>query len=262
MSDSSSHSRPQRGRIENYPLLCLDIDGVCAPIGQNPRFHCHGPPPGFVDCGMSVQMHPAVPGWLAEVEAAFESVCWISSWEANCNLFAEQLGLRSALEWTHIDGRSARDKANTGIGRKLVGLAGVIDPAAPVAVVDDHLSAQYPCDGNDVREPRDRQPWGADRGGPGADAEIGAFLRRPGPTLLVSPASEVGLTRNLTDLLCRFAQDPKSLEFADRGVYEADTDWWIQWPAPLDPAVENPVRIEPDDVNRWLIERLANIGAW
>ena len=155
-------SRPQRGRIERYPLLCLDIDGVCAPIGQNPRFHCHGPPPGFVDCGMSVQMHPAVPGWLAEMEAAFASVCWISSWEANCNLFAEELGLRSALEWTHIDGWSARDEAKTGIGRKLRGLARVVDPAAPVAVVDDHLGPQYLCDSRSIPRPggRGEEHWG------------------------------------------------------------------------------------------------------
>ena len=80
--------------------------------------------------------------------------------------------------------------------------------------------------------------------------------------MLVAPASEVGLTRSLTDLLVRFARNPQASEFAERRVLEADTDWWIQWPAPLDPVVENPVRIEPEDAERWLIERIANIGAW
>ena len=45
-------SQPLVNRAERYPLLCLDIDGVCSPMAQNPRFHCHGPPPGFVDCGL------------------------------------------------------------------------------------------------------------------------------------------------------------------------------------------------------------------
>ena len=92
--------------------------------------------------------------------------------------------------------------------------------------------------------------------------EVGAFLCRPGPTLLVSPASEVGLTRELTDLRYRFARPPESPEFADRRVHEADTNWWIQWLAPLEPIVDNLVRIEPEDVDRWLAERLANVGAW
>ena len=135
----TSRSRPQSGQVERYPLLCLDIDPVCASMCQNARFHCHAPRADFLDCGMSVQMHPAAPGWLAELEATFESICWISSWEANCNLFAKEFGLRSALEWTYIGGWPVRDKAKTGVGRKLVGLARVAARAAPVAVVDDHL---------------------------------------------------------------------------------------------------------------------------
>ena len=64
------------------------------------------------------------------------------------------------------------------------------------------------------------------------------------------------------DLLCRFANDPLAAEFTERRVFEADTDWWIQWPAPLDPVVEDPVRIAPGDERAWLDERLRRIEEW
>ena len=256
------YSKPQTQRIGRYPLLCLDIDGVCAPVGQNPRFHCHGWPPGFVDCGRSVQIHPALPRWVDELEAAFETVCWISSWKKICNLFAERAGLPSAMTWAYVDTDLAVD-AQTGIGRKLGGLAELIDPAAPLAVVDDHLAPQYLCDSNCIARPEDRgveEPWGFL--GHAALEEINEFLHRPGPTLLIAPASEVGLTRTIIELLCRFAQNPEASEFAERKVFETDTDWWVQWPAPLNPSLENPVRIEPEDPEAWLGERIALIDAW
>ena len=255
-------SKPQTQRIGRYPLLCLDIDGVCAPIGQNPRFHCHGWPPGFVDCGMSVQIHPALPRWVGELEVTFETICWISSWAYRCSRFAESAGLPSAMTWDYVD-TDLSAEAQTGIGRKLGGLAEVIDPAAPLAVVDDHLSPQYLVRSNLIARPDDRgekEPWGFHRRA--VLAEIDEFLRRPGPTLLVAPASEVGLTRTLIELLCRFARNPEASEFAERRVLEADTDWWVQWPAPLDPSLENPIRIEPEDPEAWLGERIARIDAW
>ena len=254
-------SDPQTRRIERYPLLCLDIDGVCAPLGQNPRFHCHGWPPGFVDCGMSVQIHPALPRWVDELEAAFGTVCWISSWVENCRVFAENAGLASATTWTCIDPDLAVD-AQTGIGRKLGGLAEVTDSHAPLAVVDDHLGPQYLCDSRSIPRPdgRGEEHWGL--GGGDSLVEINDFRRRPGPTLLIAPASEVGLTRSLTDLLVRFARNPQASEFAEHRVLEADTDWWIQWPAPLNPSVEDPVRIDPENPQAWLAERLARIDAW
>ena len=123
------YSKPQTQRIGRYPLLCLDIDGVCAPVGQNPRFHCHGWPPGFVDCGRSVQIHPALPRWVGELEVTFETICWISSWAYRCSRFAESAGLPSAMTWDYVD-TDLSAEAQTGIGRKLGGLAEVIDPAA------------------------------------------------------------------------------------------------------------------------------------
>ncbi len=255
-------SSPQIGNVEHYPLVCLDIDGVCGPIGQNPRFHCHGSPPGFVDCGNSVQAHPAASRWLTELEAAFASVCWISSWAGNSRGFAAGLGLPSAFDWTYIDTRSEWN-AKTSIGRKPAGLARVIHPTAPVAVVDDHLSAQFPVRHNKISPPEERRYRESHYGCCSEEEqEINDFLRRPGPTLLVAPASAVGLTRNLIDVLCRFAHDPESPVFATRRVYEADVDWWVQWPAPLDSAIENPIRIEPDDPDSWLEVRLANIKIW
>ena len=261
MSAERIDSQPLANRAERYPLLCLDIDGVCSPIAQNPRFHCHGPPPGFVDCGGSAQVHPALPAWVDELERAFRGVCWISTWRENCAEFAQSTNLKSAVYWPYIDMTSV--VAKTGIGEKLNALAELTDPRAAVAVVDDHLTGQFCCDGSYIPPSSERggeEPWGFRA--QDAKREIETFLGRPGPTLLVGPASEIGLTRGLVDLLCRFANDPLAAEFAERRVREADTDWWIQWPAPLDPVVEDPVRIAPGDERAWLDERLRRIKEW
>ena len=148
MSAEEIDSQPLVNRAERYPLLCLDIDGVCSPVAQNPRFHCHGPPLGFVDCGGSAQVHPALPAWVAELERAFRRVCWISTWRENCAEFAQSTNLKSAVYWPYIDMTSV--VANTGIGKKLNALAEVTDPGAAVAVVDDHLTGQFCCDGSHI----------------------------------------------------------------------------------------------------------------
>ncbi len=260
MSDRLQPLRRADGR-HRYPLLCLDIDGVCSPVGQNPRFHCHRWPPGFIDCGSSVQIHPALTRWIGELEAAFSTVCWISSWREYSGSFAESAGLATATAWTYVDTALAED-AQTGIRRKLGGLAEVIDPAAPVAVVDDHLAPQYPCQReNFLPTPRSRRPYD-ERHEAATDAEIARFLQRPGQTLLVAPASEIGLTRAVVDTLVRFAGNPAAAEFAERRVLERDTDWWMQWPAPLDPSVEDPVCVRPENESDWLAARVAEQNVW
>ena len=244
-----------------YPLVCLDIDGVCSPVGQNPRFHCHRWPPGFIDCRSSVQIHPALPRWIGEIETAFATVCWISSWGENSGSFAESAGLAAATAWQYVDTGLAAD-AQTGIGRKLGGLAETIDPAAPVAVVDDHLAPQYPCRGEAyIPTPRSRRPYQQGRE-EAMDSEIARFLQRPGPTLLVAPASEVGLTRSIVDKLVRFARNPAEVEFAERRVLELDTDWWMQWPASLDPTIEDPVCVRPENESDWLAAPVAEQNVW
>ena len=261
MSTTERYSQPMVSHAEHYPLICLDIDGVCSPIGQNPRFHCHGPPPGFVDCGASAQVHPALPAWVAELDRAFRGACWISSWQGNCAWFAQSANAMPAVNWPYIDIRLG--VGDTGIGCKLDALAKVTDPHAAVAVVDDHLAGQFYGMSSGIPRPSDRslENWDLFRG-ESARKEIDTFLGRPGPTLLVGPASEVGMTRRLVDLLCRFANDPLDSEFAERRVVEADVDWWIQWPAPLDPVVEDPVRVATRDEQAWLDERVRRIEAW
>ena len=261
MSTTERYSQPMVSHAEHYPLICLDIDGVCSPIGQNPRFHCHGPPPGFVDCDASAQVHPALPAWVAELDRAFRGACWISSWQGNCAWFAQSANAMPAVNWPYID--ITLGVGDTGIGRKLDALAKVTDPHAAVVVVDDHLAGQFYGMSSGIPRPSDRslENWDLFRG-ESARKEIDKFLGRPGPTLLVGPASEVGMTRRLVDLLCRFANDPLDSEFADRRVVEADVDWWIQWPAPLDPVVEDPVRVATRDEQAWLDERVRRIEAW
>ena len=57
-------------------VLCLDIDGVCSPRGQNLRFHVRAPHRGFLTLPThkAVHFHPSLPQWAAELAEAFTHV--------------------------------------------------------------------------------------------------------------------------------------------------------------------------------------------
>ena len=90
---------------------------------------------------------------------------------------------------------------------------------------------------------------------------IPRFLERPGPTVLVGPNAYVGLSRQVIDLLCRFAEDPGAPEFQHREVFTPDKGAWIQWPWPLPPGLENPIREDVKNEEQWIKKRWELIKA-
>ena len=221
-------------------VLCLDIDGVCSPLGQNPRFNIFGPHPGFVAPPQrrNVPFHPALPNWLAELDRAFTHVAWISSWGRGCAAFAEFARVDFAVRWPFLS-EGMRDLPDPLPWRKLEPVRHWIAPDLPVAIVDDDLPPQGECL---MDHPES------------FSSTVERLRNRPGPLLMMAPAKEIGLSREAVDLLCEFARDPNARQFEDRAVRAMHSDWWTQWPWPLADH-ENPVAINVEDERAWREER-------
>ena len=86
MTDVKDSALPT-GPLSGGPVLCLDIDGVLSPLGQDNRYDLHAPTPGFipvVGAGNTMQVHPALPGWIDELAQAFAHCVWVSTWRERC----------------------------------------------------------------------------------------------------------------------------------------------------------------------------------
>ena len=233
-------------------VLCLDIDGVCAPQGQNLRFHRSAPHPGFVmlPSHRAVHTHPALPKWAAELAEAFTHVAWISSWRRNSAVFASGAGMEFAASWPYLPSSDPSDETDlTGRGDlpwgKLDAVLQWVALDQPVAFVDDDLVPQ--------RWPYDRKE--------DIDRSIEIIAMRPAPILLLAPAREIGLTRDAVDLLCAFARNPHAGRFGGRGVHHLNSGRWNQWPWPLPADQENPVTVFADDEEAWENERREQLRA-
>ena len=242
---------PSKKPLPEGSVLCLDIDGVCAPFGQNLRFHSRAPHPGFVALPShpAAHVHPALPKWASELAQAFTHVAWISSWRRNCASFATGAGIPFAARWPYLPSSDPSDETDlTGRGElpwgKLDAVLQWVHPDQPVAFVDDELVPQ--------RWPYDRKV--------DIDRSVEVIDRRPGPLLLLAPAREIGLTRETVDLLCAFARNPNAGRFGGRGVHRLHSGRWTQWPWPLPQNQENPVTVLPDDEKAWETERLELLG--
>ena len=71
------YSELPAGPLSGGPVLCMDIDGVASPVGQNQRFDVDAPTPGFVPVprvSYPVHVHPALPAWMDALEQAFRTL--------------------------------------------------------------------------------------------------------------------------------------------------------------------------------------------
>lgn len=243
---------PPNRPLAEGSVLCLDIDGVCSPFGQNLRFHTRAPHPGFVAYSShpAVHTHPALPRWASELAQAFDHLAWISSWRRNCASFARLAGMKFAVKWPYLPSSDPSDETDlTGRGElpwgKLDAVLQWVAPDQPVAVVDDELVPQ--------RWPYDRK---AD-----VDRSVEVMSMRQGPILLLAPAREIGLTRQIVDVLCAFGRNPYAGRFGGRGVHRFDSGRWVQWPWPLPAEQENPVSVLPDDEAAWEQDRREKLRA-
>ena len=144
IKDSALPPAPLKGG----PVLCLDIDGVSSPLGQDNRYDLHAPTPGLVPvagAGHTMQVHPALPEWIAELEQAFAQCVWVSTWRESCRDFAECAGLQGAADWPYL--MPVDDPPVPGppfSSYKLEAVRAWVTPETPVAIVDDHLGGSKP----------------------------------------------------------------------------------------------------------------------
>ena len=243
------------GPLSGGPVLCLDIDGATSPLGQDNRYDLHAPTPGFVHLpvsddsekgvlgvGCTMQVHPALPAWIGELEQAFAHCAWVSSWREKSFWFAASAGLGGASDWPYLMPVDNPPVPGPPLSsNKLEAVRAWVTPETPVAIVDDQLVEQVDYEDEDIM----------------MLGSIALFVERPGPVLLIGPDRQIGLTRPIVDLLCRFARDPYDTAFNLRCALKPDSDWWVQWPWPLPPDQGQPVLIRPDDKDAWNKQREA-----
>ena len=255
MTDKEYSELPA-GPLSGEPVLCLDIDGVSSPLGQDNRYDLHAPTPGFVHLpvsddaekgvlgvGCTMQAHPSLPTWIGELEQAFAHCVWVSSWRDRSFWFASGAGLGGALDWPYL--MPADDPpvpGDTLTAYKLEAVRAWVTPETPVAIVDDHLVDQDRSAYEQWIEMQD---------------STALFVQRPGPVLLIGPDQHIGLTRPIVDMLCRFARDPHDPAFGLRCTLQPDKYQWVQWPWPLPPGQECPVLVRPGDEDAWNKKREA-----
>ena len=230
MGSVKARTQPVQEQFTQGPVLCMDIDGAAAPTGSNTRFDVDNPHKGFVtfDVGdFPLAVHPALPGWFDELERAFAHCAWVSDWGPECILFAQGAGLDRAARWPHLEAPMDLTPDTPLTWHKLDGVRRGVHPEVPVAIIDDSMAPQT---GHDPVEDYIGQ-------------DIIRFAQRPGPTLLLAPAQEIGLTISLVDLLCRFARNPQDPMFATREVHRCHPDVRMRWPDPLPGELEEPVFI-------------------
>ena len=142
IKDSALPPAPLKGG----PVLCLDIDGVSSPLGQDNRYDLHAPTPGLVPvagAGHTMQVHPALPEWIAELEQAFAQCVWVSTWRESCRHFAECAGLQGAADWPYLMPVDVPPVPGPPFSSyKLEAVRAWVTPETPVAIVDDHLVDQ------------------------------------------------------------------------------------------------------------------------
>ena len=228
MGSMKVRTEPVQGQFKQGPVLCMDIDGVLVPAGCSARLDVFDPPAGFVTFqlwGFPLAVHPALPGWMTELEQAFAHCAWVSDWGPNCNRFAQGAGLAGAVHWPRLSA-SLEPFDTPSTWHKLDRVRCGVDPETPVAIVDDSMAPQ--------------------KGYPVKDyihQDILRFAQRHGPTLLLAPAQEIGLTRPLVDLLCLFARNPLDPVFSVREVHRCYPDVHVRWPDPLPAGLEEPAFI-------------------
>ena len=207
--------------LDSGPVLCMNIGGTVSPNN-------HWRPRGFVGVLFNrryMYVHPRLQDWFAKLEAAYTHGTWISSLNERCAAFAHSAGLHRAQDWPFL---MAPQTCEPYRWHRLNDVAAWVDPHVPLAVVDVNMAPWvFPDECVAVYEP--------------VRESIPLFLRRPGQTLLVAPTVQIGLTRRIVDLLCRFARAPHDPDFAVRGVRRMYPDPDMRWPYEIQPDQEEPV---------------------
>ena len=237
MSDDTTLRLPVPDEtFDKGPALCMDISGVIAPFSVSTRpFVRHRTPDGFIKVyGYDYFeymdhwrfVHPALPDWIGELEAAFTHCAWLDCITSHSTIYMPRGGGQAGkTEWPHLRYRDDVDSQAPGY-YKTSHVSQWVAPDVPVALVDIHLPPP------DSDHPEYQAMWQG----------LVRFLERQGPTLLISPFPSIGLSRSVVDLLCRFAGAPHDPAFAGR-IHRPHLDPYLSWPNPLPSWLEEPVLV-------------------
>ena len=132
-------------------------------------------------------VHPALPGWFTELEQAFAHCAWVSDWGSACILFAQGAGLDLAARWPHLEAPMDLTAITPLTWHKLDGVRARRSPGGPGG--ESWMIFMAPQTGRAAEADYIKQ-------------DIIRFAQRPGPTLLVAPAQEIGLTRDPSWTCC------------------------------------------------------------
>ena len=106
LQEGKAISLPAGGPITKGPVLCLDIDGVVSPCAQDRRFNINAYPEGFINVegaiSYPVQVHPALPRWLAALEEHFTTCLWVTTWRYRSRWLMDALELAGPAGWPYI----------------------------------------------------------------------------------------------------------------------------------------------------------------
>lgn len=238
MSDDTLQLPVPDETFASGPTLCMDIRGVIEPFGVSWRpFVRHRTPDGFINVhGYDYFelmdhwrfVHPALPDWIGELEAAYAHCAWLPSIISHSTIsIPKGAGQSGETTWPHLAHRHDMTVDIQGSHYfKIDVVRAWVAPDVPLALVDIHLPSPH------ADHPEGQDKW----------RSVVKFLERPGPTLLVSPFPSIGLSRSVVDLLCRFAKAPHDPAFAGR-IHRPHLDPYLSWPDPLPSWLEEPVLV-------------------
>ena len=211
-------SPPIEKIITEGPVLCLDIDGVCSPIdrvaysGSN-RIEDFVPLGHelIVDRALKVVVHQDLRDWIRRLDQSFAARVWLSSWRARCAYFAASANLEHAVDWPYLLDDLLRKKAmDDTVDLKAQSVCDWVSRDVAVAIVDDHLLL---------------------------DMGYTTLFENFEPTpLLIYPATKVGITEGMVEMLVDYASNPHALGFTSPGVWVYDVEksameqvWGAPW---------------------------------
>ncbi len=239
----SIRNKPQGKIRQGEPLLCLDMDGVLAPMNhprpmdrRNQRGYdgLAGFPEWFrqgSNAGVPAPFHPRMPEWCAELLDIFDdNFCWFS-YRDDILRFSHKLGFRknypilTMVEQNPEPLRRELEQLAEGMEDRLLGFEGEIifktesviahiDPSTPICLIDDLYAYEFY---NDAELDATTNAW--------------SFIKAwEAPVQLIAPADHIGIYPPVIESIRSWKNAPENT--SDNRYYSRDAElaWLGEYP--------------------------------